>query len=276
MWPKRPTRWTSCGVEFISVPFTWDLPGLREELGQQSLFNRTVVGGPAVNLMPDYLSQIPGVTVMTEWPGDPNEILGIINPDAVRTTIGCPHGCPWCGVCRVSPGEMILKDRPRDRRVIMDDNILAAGLDHFAEVCQDLIAVGPPVQFQGLDIRFITAEHAKLLKKVPDVKIRVALDTIENLEAFDLAYEKLRRHKIRKDQIYVYCLVAYDTGPDECWRRCNLIAKEYKLAVLPQWFHELDALDFNIVTKKQGLLGWTDFQRRRLMQWFYWRKVVKF
>jgi hypothetical protein len=38
------------------------------------------------------------------------------------------------------------------------------------------------------------------------------------------------------------------------------------------WFHELTALERNIVTDRQKELGWNDYERRKLMQWFYQHK----
>jgi hypothetical protein len=35
------------------------------------------------------------------------------------------------------------------------------------------------------------------------------------------------------------------------------------------WFTELDALERNKVTDKQKALGWNDYERRRIMGWFY-------
>ena len=41
------------------------------------------------------------------------------------------------------------------------------------------------------------------------------------------------------------------------------------------WFHELDVMEKNTVTPKQAALGWNDYERRRIMQWFYQHKKAK-
>jgi hypothetical protein len=35
------------------------------------------------------------------------------------------------------------------------------------------------------------------------------------------------------------------------------------------WFHELDALKVNVVSDQQRRLGWNDFERRKIMGWYY-------
>jgi len=52
---------------------------------------------------------------------------------------------------------------------------------------------------------------------------------------------------------------------------CEYVEK-HGVKPLPMWFHELDALQRNIVTERQKELGWNDYERRRLMQWFYQHK----
>jgi hypothetical protein len=38
------------------------------------------------------------------------------------------------------------------------------------------------------------------------------------------------------------------------------------------WFHALDATAPNIVTPEQERRGWSDYERRKIMQWFYQHK----
>lgn len=59
---------------------------------------------------------------------------------------------------------------------------------------------------------------------------------------------------------------------DEAWKRCEYIDTEKKIVVLPMWYHRLDAMEHNIVTEGQKALGWNDFERRKIMQWYYHHK----
>jgi hypothetical protein len=105
--------------------------------------------------------------------------------------------------------------------------------------------------------------------------IRLALDSMAISDTWGQAFEYLRSAGIAKRNIRSYALIGFDTGPDEAWARCEWIEKQGAMA-LPMWFHELDSLQHNIVTEKQMTLGWTDYERRRIMAWFYQhRKAVR-
>lgn len=68
-WPRGPFSWSEERKLFVSVPFTWNLPSLRQELEHGSLqYDHVRVGGPAVALMPDFLVGIPGVEVGGGYP----------------------------------------------------------------------------------------------------------------------------------------------------------------------------------------------------------------
>lgn len=101
-WPRKPTRWIDNRVLYVSVPFTWNLPEVRADLMQRSfLWDAAIVGGPAVELMPEYLAGIDGVTIGHDCPG----ILQRINPQATRTTLGCPNRCGFCAARDAAGGE---------------------------------------------------------------------------------------------------------------------------------------------------------------------------
>ncbi len=69
-WPKGPYRWQVADTLFVSVPFTWNLPAVKAELEQGSMYWKSArVGGPAVDLMPAYLQGIRGVEVGGSMPG---------------------------------------------------------------------------------------------------------------------------------------------------------------------------------------------------------------
>jgi len=65
-----------------------------------------------------------------------------------------------------------------------------------------------------------------------------------------------------------YVLVGFNDGPEGGWRRCNFV-ESFGVMPLPQWFHELDAIEHNIVTKDQAALGWDDGERTGIMRFFY-------
>ena len=88
------------------------------------------------------------------------------------TTRGCIRHCDFCvnrlsnGVINWSPVREFL-DETRPKIYLWDDNIMAAPPIVFKRVMDDLQATGKPFQFrQGMDIRLMTEEKAKLLCSV--------------------------------------------------------------------------------------------------------------
>lgn len=88
------------------------------------------------------------------------------------TTRGCIRHCDFCvnrlsnGVTYWSPVKEFL-DENRPKIYLWDDNIMAAPPRVFKLVMDDLQATGKPFQFrQGMDIRLMTEEKAKLLCSV--------------------------------------------------------------------------------------------------------------
>lgn len=265
-WPKRPTRWIEDRTLFVSVPFTWNLPPLRAELLQMDMhYERVVVGGPAVRLIGRVLDGLPdSITVTTK---DHDGALQRVNPQATRTTIGCVNKCAFCAVPRIEPQWRELDVWP-DLPVLMDNNLLAASLAHFDRVMDGLERHGWCDFNQGIDCRLLTDHHAERIGRVKGAIVRLALDSVRQCEAWGAAFDRLRRFGTAKGRIRSYVLCGHTTGPGDAWRRCGFVEAAGALA-LPQWFHELDALEENVVTEKQRALGWTDAERVRLMRHYY-------
>lgn len=275
-WPKKPISWIKERVLYLSIPFTWNLPSVKSSLLQRSIFWETaVVGGPAVELMPGYLSGLDHVTIGYDYPG----VLQKINPTATRTTIGCVRKCGFCGIGKglIEPGGLKCLDDWPDLPTICDNNILASPTEHFDRVI-DRLKKHKDVDFnQGIDARLLTKYHAKRLSelKIKKHSIRLALDEIKYADGWLIAFDKLRSAGIAKSKISSYALIGFNSDPKEAWFRCEWIEKQ-GVKALPMWFHKLDQLKKNIVTKDQKALGWNDYERRRIMQWFYkHKKAVK-
>lgn len=254
-------------VLHISIPFTWELPAIRARIMQRSLLWETVlIGGPAVKLMPHYFDDLDFVSIGYQWPG----ILQLINSLATRTTIGCCNRCEFCGVPEIEGSLVELDDWP-DLPVICDNNLLAASIGHFDRVIDRLIPHGWANFNQGLDARRLTDYHAMRLAEIKDPMIYLALDNIAHWDAWECAYDRLRSAGIIKKKIRSYALIGFNSDPAEAWERCRWI-ESHGIDVNPQWFHELNALEHNTITDKQMMLGWNDYERRKIMQWFYWHK----
>ncbi|NLF29474.1 MAG: hypothetical protein GX591_01150 [Planctomycetes bacterium] len=266
-WPKKPLTWIEERTLYVSVPFTWNLPAVRRRLAEGSLFwDRAVVGGPAVQLMPDYLAHMDHVTLGSATPG----VLQRVNPLATRTTLGCVRSCRFCaiGTGAVEPGGLTeLPDWP-DLPVLCDNNLLAASWDHFEKVVARLVRWGWGDFNQGLDARLMTRRHAELLAEIRRPMVRLALDSPTDMEACEHAFGLLRGAGIAKRNIRSYCLIGFRDTPSEAWRRC-LWVEQHGVKPLPMWFHRLDQLEHNVILPEQEALGWHHTQRRQIMGWFY-------
>ena len=144
------------------------------------------------------------------------------------TTRGCIRHCGFCvnrllnRVVEWSPVSEFL-DNERKNIYLWDDNIMAAPPKVFAKVMEDLKRTGKPFQFrQGMDIRLMTEQKAKLLNEVkyhgdyifafdhyrmddPNEKRQVE-QTIKGLKVW-------RDHCQKSTKLYV--LVAYDSQDEK-------------------------------------------------------------
>lgn len=272
-WPKKPIYWIEDRTLYASVPFTWNLFEVENRLRQTSIeWDNAIVGGPAIELIPDMFSNLSHVTIGHYYPG----ILQRINPLATRTTLGCVRTCDFCAVPRLEGKFRELDDWP-DLPIICDNNLLAASDRHFDRVIERLQGHRDVTFSFGLDVRLLTNPRAKQIASIKSIKkrgIRIALDNQSYSDQWLRALDMLRGAGIAKRNIASFALVGFNTGPVEAWDRCYWI-EDHGVRALPNWFHSLDAFKRNIVTRNQEALGWTDYERRRIMQWFYQHKEAK-
>jgi len=263
-WNKKYTQWIESRTLYVSIPFTWELPRVKKLVRQQSFFwDNVVVGGPAVMLMPEYFSNIDYVSIGYRYEG----VLQRVNPLATRTTIGCPNRCGFCAVPKIYGSLVELDDYP-DLPVLCDDNLLAASVEHFDKVVDKLIVHGWANFNQGLDSRRLTDYHAMRIAEIKDPLVYLALDSMSYSDDWLCAYNRLRSAGLNKANIRSYALVGFDSDPSECWERCEFV-ESFNIKVLPMWFHELNALEKNIVTPRQVKLGWTEEKRLKIMGYYY-------
>jgi hypothetical protein len=266
-WPKGPTYWTEGLTLNISVPFTWNLQEVKSVICRGSLAHRWFrVGGPAVEIMPHYLANMDGVSIGGVCPG----VLQRVNPEATRTTTGCIRKCQFCaiGTGKIEPGPMReLGDWP-DLPILIDNNILGVSQAHFDKVI-DRLKKHESCDFnQGLDARLITDYHAKRFRELNNPMLRLACDGKHTQKLWEAGFGTLRRANVPLRSIKSYVLIAFNSGPEECWMRCNWV-ESHGIQALPMWFHPLDTLEWNAVTDSQRDLGWDEAARKEIMGFFY-------
>ena len=126
-------------------------------------------------------------------------------------TRGCPNKCSWCIVPKkegkIKAHSDINEFLRHDKVVLMDNNILAS--EHGIQQIEKLVKLKVKVDFnQGLDCRLIDDSIAKLLSKIKwSHPIRLACDTISQMEPIQKAVRLLRWHNARPARYFVYCLI---------------------------------------------------------------------
>lgn len=263
-WPKDLTIWeeTSQGQiirRCMSVPFTWLLPKAKRFI--ESFPGVWIVGGPAVQLMPDYLAGV--AQVGREYPG----VLQRVNPMATRTTVGCPNRCIFCGIRRISGNQFRELDDWPDLPIVCDDNLMAASREHFEKVCFRLQQHGWCDFNQGLDCRLLTPWHALRIQRIGKPIVRMALDDDETKDRWATAMDYLLTAGIPKSRIRSYVLIGRGT-PENDWKRCGYV-ESFGVKALPMWYHSLRGMYYGEILPCQQTNGWSKDEQRRIMRYYY-------
>lgn len=269
-WRKGVMTWREQGALCISVPFTW-LLGEARGICYQHPNERIVAGGPAVRLISDYLADVAEIETLV--PSDP---LRRANPDASRTTLGCPNSCAFCGVWRIEGEYRELRDW-RPAPILCDSNFLACSDAHFNRVIDTLKqAHFAEVDFnQGLDANLLTKRRAERLAELP-IRPRFAWDTaadeapvmaaIERLEAAGVPCRSSNLTNTASAPAHIYCLIGWRESPEEALYRMETLRAQ-RLCGVAMRYQPLDALRKNAFCPPQWdpreLLRFTKFWNRQ-------------
>lgn len=268
-WPKEPHQWIENRVLHITISFTWHLPIVDRWLMQRSfLWDRVVVGGPALDMIPNYFDKYDFVEVGQDYPG----VLQKLHPLATRTTLGCPRKCGFCavGAGKVEKGGFRELDDYPVLPIMCDNNILAASETHFEKVITKLIEKGYDwLDFnQGIDARYVTDFHAQQIARMRNPVLRLACDDPTVYPHWEKALDTFQRYKIRKNCVRSLVLIGFNSGPEEAWERLEWV-HHHGIPASPMWFHTLTCMNRAEVTPRQERLGWTKKERDRIMNWWY-------
>ncbi|UQZ90867.1 hypothetical protein C4J81_17280 [Deltaproteobacteria bacterium Smac51] len=245
-WLKDIAKWEIGRTLYLSVPFTWLLPKAR----QLALLHKGPVqaGGPAVQLMPDYLADVAAVNRPC-----PVEPLLFHNPLATFTSRGCPNSCPFCAVPRIE-GDLVELGRDwRPAPIICDNNLLAASRRHFGQVIGKLKDCDFPfVDFnQGLEARLLTPFHIYGLTMLKNPMIRFAFDHVNDEAAVADAISLCRKQGLKDFGVYV--LIGFNDTPEDAQYRLEKVW-EWGALPNPMRYQPLDSLEKNQYVQA----GWTD------------------
>lgn len=148
-------------------------------------------------------------------------------------TRGCPR---QCGFCHVASKEGAVSRKVADVKefwngqkniVLCDPNILASK-DHI-DLLEQIAETKAKVEFnQGLDIRLVTDENLKALKKVRLTHIHFAYDRIQDKDIVEPRLESFVRktgYDRNKGKTMVYILCNFDTAIEEDIHRIQFCRK---------------------------------------------------
>lgn len=259
-WSKGIVDWLNDGAVYLSIPFTWNLPEAYSWCVRYHKQGYGVyAGGPAVSLMPNYLSGVANI-------GGEIDALWRHNPDAVFTSRGCIRKCKFCAVPKIE-GELFELNDWVPRPIVCDNNLLACSRKHFNTVIDYLKPVSKIDFNQGLDARLLQEYHISRLQELDLKMIRLAWDNVYLEGMIRDAIGRLLTAGFPAKKIRCYVLVGFDDTPQDALYRCETLKG---LGVLPnvQRYQPLDALEKNsFVGESWTERGLADFCR-------YWNRQV--
>jgi len=144
------------------------------------------------------------------------------------TTRGCIRSCPFCVVPHKEGGLQIVGDLydfwgGQPKVILLDNNLTAAPMEHFEKIIRQLAKERVLVDFsQGLDIRLISDDHARLLKTVRLKRVHFAWDSMGYEDAVRRGIKILTRY-LHPDKITFYVLVGFNTSPAEDMYRIKVL-----------------------------------------------------
>lgn len=134
-------------------------------------------------------------------------------------TRGCPRGCDFCivgkkeGRCSVKVADLSEFWNGQRKIVLCDPNILAC--KDWRELLQQLIDSGAEIDFnQGLDIRLMTEEKARLLNQIKIKEIHFAWDRYQDKEKILpklKLFASITKNSPAAHKAIVYTIVNFDT-----------------------------------------------------------------
>lgn len=257
MWPKHAYRWVDNGRVHYSVPFTWCLGEVLQEILEGDQFHDTkpLVGGPAVRLMPHILSDV------AEIGGDMPGVLQRVNPQATKTTEGCPNKCGFCAVPIIEPEYRELSEWPR-LPIVCDNNLLAASMAHFDRVIDSLKGLKGVDFNQGLDARLMTDYHARRLAEL-DCTVRLAWDHVDNERHLMKTLSKLRKAGIKKENMRCYVLIGFNDTPEDALYRLETLW--WSIGIIP---NPMRYTPINSTCREYVGPSWSENELTRYMR--YW------
>ena len=268
--PPGPLFASDYALVAFSAIFSWDVPALIAGVNQvRGRAGKVEIGGPGTLTLAEYIEQQTGIAPVQGLDVRFEQEPGMYAQ--TFTTRGCPSACPWCIVPRLEGRRIVEYLDFNPAPVVLDNNILAASVEHQERVVERLLREGyPEVDFNsGFDARLFDEAAYERFSPLPLKCWRFAFDESSRGTAVRDALLLLRsRRDARPRRVYV---LAGNEPLEACLERAlKVIAWGAEPFVQP--LQPLDALHKNTYTPP----GWepgrlTDFAR--YFNRYIWRRV---
>jgi len=200
------------------------------------------------------------------------------------TTRGCIRNCKFCivpekeGKIKINADIYEFWNRKHKGILLLDNNIFAAG-NHFENMAKLINKEALKVDFnQGLDIRLLTNERAKILKNLHPLKQwRFAFDSISQEKVFRRGAEMLLNNNISKSRICIYLFAGFDEDYESTLRRVRIVYEEYGFDPFVMLYQDFRGLKTKH-TEMKHLKKWgRDFKElRTILNVPSWKKYNNF
>jgi hypothetical protein len=261
-WSKSIIHWREGEQVFVSVPFTWYLPLAKKLCAWNKQAGLYVhAGGPAVDLMPEYLYDVADETGGEMYPLP----LGRHNPDATFTTRGCIRRCRFCAVPKIE-GEFRELSDWIPAPIVCDNNLLASSRRHFDSVVDHLKGFRGVDFNQGLDARLLNNHHIERLQELRLPKLRFAFDHISVESTVMDAIDRVLKAGFAHRRIGCYVLFGFEDSPEDALYRAEAI----KARGIKPFLQRYQLIEGDQALKKDSWVGpgWTGKEMHRFQR--YW------
>lgn len=273
MWHRPPGPFFAPAYDLVgfSAIFSWDVPALVAGVNQvRGRVGRVEIGGPGTLALAEYIEQQTGIAPVRGL--DPRFDRQPGTYAQTFTTRGCPCKCPWCIVPQLEGRRIVEYPNFTEAPMILDNNILAASVEHQERVVERLLRQGyPQVDFtSGFDARLFDQTAYDRFSPLPLKCWRFAFDELGREIAVREALALLRSRGVRPPHVRVYVLAGNEPLEDCLHRAQRVIAWGAEPFVQP--FQPLDALHKNAYAPPSWEPGQlTDFAR--YFNRYVWRRT---
>lgn len=146
------------------------------------------------------------------------------------TSRGCFRKCSFCIVPekegKLRPVTDIYSFWKGQKKISLLDNNIIALPDHFKLICSQVKKENIEIDFnQGLDIRLINKENAKILSELRIKTLRFSWDNVNDEKYIDAGFATLQEAGVRLNKLMVFCIIGFNSTRKEDLYRVNKLKK---------------------------------------------------